>query len=115
MLFAASMRTLLVAALPFVLSACATDPDDPNVIEDPQEITGCQTVSTVLLYSESTYELALPNAFSAAQDPCTRYYVDLPHLSDDTTMPRADADKVHALGPNFHAMAEFSWSRLRAR
>jgi hypothetical protein len=106
------MRTLLVA-LPFLLSACASDPDDPNVIEDPQEITGCQTVTTVILYSEDTYELALPNAFSAAQDPCTRYFVDLPHLSDDPTMPRPGADKVHALGPNFHAMAEFSWSGWR--
>src|SRR5262249_35584634 len=37
-------------------------------------------------------------------------YVDLPHLSGDATMPRTGADHVHALGPTFHAMAEFSWS-----
>src|SRR5262245_44297916 len=98
-----------------VLAACATDPvDEPDLVEDADAITGCSTVTTVLLYSEETWELRLPSAFAAAQDRCTRYYVDLPHLSPDSTMPRPDADKVHALGPNFHAMAEFSWSGWHA-
>jgi hypothetical protein len=80
-----------------------------ELAEAPQTIPGCNGVSTVLLYSEATYELTLPNGFAAAQDACTRYYVHLPALSADKTMPRGGADKVHALGPNFHAMAEFSW------
>ncbi|MDB4954296.1 MAG: hypothetical protein JWO36_1865 [Myxococcales bacterium] len=88
--------------------------DLTNLVEDPAEIPSCAAVSTVILYSESTYELRLPLAFAQNQDPCTRYYVDLPHLSADTTMPRGDADKVHALGAGFHAMAEFSWSGWRA-
>ena len=104
------------------LTACAATapdqqpPDDPedngmtgDLTEDSAAITGCTSVTTVLLYSEETYELRLPLAFAGAADRCTRYYVDLPHLSDPT-MPRPGADKVHALGPNFHAMAEFSWS-----
>lgn len=102
---------LLQLAVPLSLLGCATNPDPgPNVVEDPQAITGCRTVTTVLLYSEGTYELTLPDAFAAQQDPCTRYYVDLPHLAADATMPRDGVDGVHALGPNFHAMAEFSWS-----
>src|SRR5215475_10140679 len=74
-----------------------------ELAEAPQTIPGCDGVSTVLLYSEATYELTLPNGFAAAQDACTRYYVHLPALSADKTMPRGGADKVHALGPNFHA------------
>ena len=76
----------------------------------PDLATGCSEMTTVVLYSESTYELTLPNAFAAAVDPCTRYYVNLSALAADKTQPRMGADKVHALGPNFFAMAEFSWS-----
>ncbi len=103
-----------------LLTACVgTTPDDPeadlpvvagDMVEDASAIAGCSSVTTVLLYSEETYELTLPNAFAAAADRCTRYYVDLPHQSGDPTMPRPGADKVHALGANVHAMAEFSWS-----
>ena len=79
----------------------------------PDLATGCSEMTTVVLYSESTYELTLPNAFAAAVDPCTRYYVNLSALAADKTQPRMGADKVHALGPNFHAMAEFSWGAWR--
>jgi hypothetical protein len=95
-------------------------PDDPpddgdgsgggDIVEEAAPLPGCNSVTTVLLYSEETYELRLPLAFADAQDPCTRYYVQLPHLSPDTTMPRGGVANVHALGPNFHALAEFSWS-----
>ena len=87
--------------------------DDPGLSPDVAGMPGCTQVSTVILYSEGTYEFTLPNAFAAAVDPCTRYYVSLPALSNDKTMPRMGADKVHALGPNFHAMAEFSWGAWR--
>lgn len=97
------MRWLLLLA--FV--GCTT-PDD--VVEDPEAISGCSTVNTVILYSEEAYDLALPGAFATVAEPCTRYYVDIPHPADDFTMPRPSADRVHALGPNFHAMAEFSWT-----
>lgn len=89
------------------------DDGSGDLSESSDDITGCNGVSTVLLYSEGTYELTLPNAFAAAADRCTRYYVHLPALASDKTMPRGGADKVHALGPNFHAMAEFSWGAWR--
>ncbi len=79
----------------------------------PDLASGCTQMTTVVLYSESTYELELPNAFAAAVDPCTRYYVNLSALAADKTQPRMGADKVRALGPNFHAMAEFSWGAWR--
>ena len=115
------MRALLLAAL---LTACTAQVDQPPGDEptggadisdgDPAPLTGpCSAITTVLLYSEGTSELALPSAFAQQADPCTRYYVHLPALSGDKTMPRADAAKVHALGPNFFAMAEFSWGAWR--
>lgn len=126
------MKLTAILAFGLAVTSCASDPatstgDDGDgdgsagddgvdgtgtgdLVDEPAAIVGCTSATTVLLYSELTYELRLPLAFADAQDPCTRYYVDLPHLSVDTTMPRPDADKVHALGPNFHAMAEFSWS-----
>lgn len=102
-------RTLLWGAVAACAVGCGGESDE-DLVEDAEAITGCTSVTTVLLYSENTYEFTLPNAFAAAQDPCTRYFVDLPHLAADHTMPRTGADQVHALGPNFHALAEFSWS-----
>ena len=123
------MKTGLVL-LALVLGGCVGDqPSDPsnqpdpgnqpgddgsdgsggNLVDSADVMANCTSVTTVILYSEDTYELALPNAFAANQDPCTRYYVNLPALTSDKTMPRGGADKVHALGPNFHALAEFSW------
>jgi hypothetical protein len=110
-----------------VADAPFADPPDPgnepgsdgsdgsggNLTEEPNAIPGCASVSTVVLYSEDTWELQLPTNFQSADNACTRYYVNLPALSSDKTMPRAGADKVHALGANFHAMAEFSWGAWR--
>ncbi|MGE5183819.1 MAG: hypothetical protein ACM31C_17235 [Acidobacteriota bacterium] len=115
---------VLVASLLF--TACMVG--DPSEIAPPEDNTGadigdgditpelasgCTEMTTVLLYSEGTYALTLPNAFAAAVDPCTRYYVHLPALTADKTQPRSGADKVRALGANFHAMAEFQWGAWR--
>lgn len=111
------MKLSLVVALVMVAGCVGDAPPDPDLGDgsgdlgdSPDAMTGCASVTTVLLYSEDTYDLTLPNAFAAAPVSCTRYYVDLPHLTTDSTMPRPGADKVHALGASFHAMAEFSWS-----
>lgn len=109
-----------------MLASCVGD-IDPTVAEDepdPEDgiteiaasgdlIAGCNDVTSVVLYSESTNSLTLPGAFAEKADPCTNYYVYLPALTDDKTQVRASADKVHLLGPNFHAMAEFHWAAWR--
>lgn len=118
--------TVVLATTSLLITSCAARDADPiedpsaddndgpvdggDLSEEPAELAGCTSSTTVVLYSEATFEFTLPNAFAAAQEPCTRYYVQLPHLNPDTTMPRPDADKVHQLGPNFRAAAEFSWS-----
>ena len=83
---------------------------DLDTVESAHALPGCTSVTTVILYSEDTYDLRLPQGFAAAQNNCTRYYVNLPALSSDKTMPRPEAASVHALGPHFYALAEFSWS-----
>ena len=89
------------------------DHEDGDLV-DPAAATsltaGCASTTSVLLYAEESYALALPGAFARVADRCTRYYVDLPHVAADKTMPRDTAAQVRALGPGFHAMAEFSWS-----
>ncbi|HEY7706252.1 MAG TPA: hypothetical protein VH968_03700 [Gaiellaceae bacterium] len=43
--------------------------------------------------------------------PCADYYVSVPPLVRDKTLPRADqAWRIRALGPRFHAMAEIHWT-----
>ncbi len=120
------MRTVAFALGLSLAAACTVGDDtappednvgadigDGDIMPDVAGFPGCSQISTVILYSEDTYELTLPNAFAAALDPCTRYYVTIPALSADKTMPRPTADKVHALGPQFHAMAEFAWGDWR--
>ena len=53
----------------------------------------------------------LSKAFADAPAECADYYIHLPALVADKTMPRgANSVKVvHDLGPQFHAMAEFAW------
>jgi hypothetical protein len=82
---------------------------------DTDAITGCKQVSTVLVYAQQDY-LTIAQGLAAHADRCTRYYVSLPALAADKTMPRSGEngqnipDAIRAFGPNFHAMAEFSWS-----
>ncbi len=120
------MKLVVLASCLGLVTACMVgDPDEPAPPEDDSgadlgdgELTadlagGCAQMTTVILYSEGTDELTLPRAFAASADRCTRYYVHLPALAADKTLPRMGADRVHALGPNFHAMAEFSWGAWR--
>jgi hypothetical protein len=53
----------------------------------------------------------LSSALAADLSPCSDYYIHLPALAADKTMPRGpDAvNGIHALGQQFHAIAEFNW------
>jgi len=111
--------TVLASACTVDEVAVGGDEDEPLPSDELGEIDaadlppGCNQATTVVLYSESTNAFTLPQAFAAIADPCTNYYVYLPALTGDKTQVRASADKVHALGPNFHAMAEFHFAAWR--
>jgi hypothetical protein len=59
--------------------------------------------------------LRLATKLASAASPCAEYYVSVPPIVADKTQPRRDAAwRIRALGPNFHAMAEFhfaTWTR----
>jgi hypothetical protein len=107
---------MVVGCVDGIESIDGIDEDEPlpaadDVVEiEANPISDCAQVTHVILYSESTNALKLPGAFAAQADRCTHYYVYLPALTEDKTQVRATAANVHALGPNFHAMAEFHWA-----
>src|SRR6478735_4575275 len=75
--------------------------------------TACRPLRAVF-YSATDY-LRLATKLAATASPCADYYISVPPLVADKTKPRPGAaDKIRALGPNFHAMAEFhftTWSK----
>jgi hypothetical protein len=73
----------------------------------------CRPLRAVF-YAATDY-LRLATKLAATASPCAEYYVSVPPLVADKTQPRRDAAwRIRALGPNFHAMAEFhfaTWTR----
>jgi hypothetical protein len=73
----------------------------------------CRPLRAVF-YAASDW-LRLATKLAAAASPCAEYYVSVPPLvADKTTFRRDQADRIRALGPNFHAMAEIhfaTWTR----
>jgi hypothetical protein len=67
------------------------------------------------VFYAATDFLRLATKLAATSSPCAQYYISIPPIVGDKTRPRANAaSRVRALGPNFHAMAEFhftTWSR----
>ena len=67
-----------------------------------------------IFYAATDY-LRLATKLAATSSPCAQYYISVPPLVADKTRPRPNAaPRIRALGPNFHAMAEFhfaTWTR----
>jgi hypothetical protein len=67
------------------------------------------------VFYAATDFLRLATKLAASASPCAEYYVSVPPLVSDKTLPRPNAaGRIRALGPNFHAMAEFhfaTWTR----
>ena len=67
-----------------------------------------------VFYAATDY-LRLATKLAASSSPCAEYYISVPPLVADKTKPRPNAaSRIRALGPNFHAMAEFhfaTWTR----
>ena len=61
----------------------------------------------------------LASAFAANPSPCAHYYLSVPPFTGDrTTLRPNEAARIRALGPQFHALAEFSdgaWGEWRTR
>ena len=74
---------------------------------------GCRPLRAV--FYAATDFLRLATKLAAASSPCAEYYVSVPPLVSDKTLPRPNqAWRIRALGPNFHAMSEIhfaTWTR----
>ena len=66
------------------------------------------------VFYAATDWLRLATKLAANASPCAQYFISVPPLVADKTMPRADqAWRIRALGPAFHALAEVNvtaWS-----
>jgi len=67
------------------------------------------------VFYAATDFLRLATKLAEHASPCAQYYVSIPPLVADKTMPRPNqASRIRALGSNFHAMAEIhyaTWER----
>lgn len=101
-----SLMTPLLTALLFTAGAqgraAAQEPTCPVPVE-------------VVVYTQSAWN-PLADALGADSSPCADYFISIPALTADKTMPRSGApSEIHAHGGRFHAMAEFqfaSWSQV---
>jgi hypothetical protein len=70
----------------------------------------CRLAGEAVFYT-STDWLRLGRHLAADESPCVNYYISIPPLAADKTALRcAQDDLIRALGPRFHAVAEFSFA-----
>lgn len=63
------------------------------------------------IFYAATDWLRLSTNLAQNASPCAQYYVSVPPLASDKTLPRPNqAAQIRALGSNFHALAEISFS-----
>jgi hypothetical protein len=66
----------------------------------------CRLHAEVALYTDADWN-RLAQTLAAEASHCADYYISLPAIAGNKTMPRPDqAWRIRALGPRFHAMAE---------
>jgi hypothetical protein len=67
----------------------------------------CRPVRAI--FYDSTDWIRLAQTLAADASPCAQYYVSVPPLVADKTQARPNvAQQIRALGPSFHAVAEFN-------
>jgi hypothetical protein len=76
----------------------------------PAARSACPYQAQVLTYNPRGWQPLL-DALAANQTPCAQYYIVLPPISDKITpRGRRIVEAVRRKGPNFHPVAEFSWT-----
>lgn len=88
-----------------------TDRTDATDVVDSGPPPVCPTPVEVVVYNQGAW-MVLGEAFRDDPSPCADYYLSIAAVSADHTLLRGavETNRIHALGPRFHAMAEFSWS-----
>ena len=99
------MRRVAVLAVCLVAGVLAI-PGGPA----PAARAACPYQAQVLTYNPRGWQPLL-DALAANQTPCAQYYIVLPPISDKITpRGRRIVQAVRSKGPNFHPVAEFSWT-----
>jgi hypothetical protein len=63
------------------------------------------------VFYAATDWLRLATKLAASASPCADYYISIPPVVADKTTFRPDqAQRIRALGPNFHVLAEIHWT-----
>jgi len=129
----------LSLAMTTMVSAGSATAESSRVIAEPPPVASLEPAATAKLWRDlvttrshqaraqadcrplravfyaATDYLRLATKLAANASPCAQYYISIPPLVADKTQPRRDAaSRIRALGPNFHAMAEFhfaTWTR----
>jgi hypothetical protein len=75
--------------------------------------TACRP-ARVIVYAGNDWQL-VASRLAANPSPCAQYYVTVPPLAADKTAARPNqAGQIRALGPNFHAVDEISYTAWSA-
>jgi hypothetical protein len=99
------VRWLTVLAASVIVGAVATPGGTA-----PAARAACPYQAQVLTYNPRGWQPLL-DALAANQTPCAQYYIVLPPISDKITpRGRRIVQAVRSKGPNFHPVAEFSWT-----
>ena len=70
---------------------------------------GCRPLRGV--FYAATDWLRLATKLAATPSPCAQYYVSIPPIvGDKTNLRPGQAERIRALGQNFHALAEIHWT-----
>jgi hypothetical protein len=70
---------------------------------------GCRPLRGV--FYAATDWLRLATKLAASPSPCAEYYVSIPPIvGDKTNLRPGQAERIRALGQNFHALAEIHWT-----
>ncbi len=79
----------------------------PRVLAAQGATSDCRPLRAV--FYAATDWLRLATKLAAANAPCVEYYISIPPLAADKTAFRYDQPwRIHALGANFHVLAEIS-------
>ena len=82
--------------------------DRPRTLHSTRQ-AACRPLRAIF-YAQTDW-LRLATRLAAQASPCAQYYISVPPLAaSKTTLRNGEAAKIHALGPNFHVLAEINWA-----
>jgi hypothetical protein len=94
------------------LEPAATEALWQSLVKRPRQLRAQEDCRPLRgIFYAATDWLRLATKLAATASPCAEYYVSVPPIvGDKTTLRSGQADRIRALGSNFHALAEIHWT-----